>query len=174
MGVHQRRSCARWIVAGQTDKSQPEDTLRSPVGRWMSRRSQPPIIFWLNDSKKKIHLFCVYFITLGLFFPFKYPFFGNCLFVRVMDTVPSVWTQPTRRYDGLKFTSSDRLIFRDYPQFVNVKNRLSKCSPICVCVCVWFHPFWRIDYGGGKRNILSFPPAGRGNDELSKTSWIIG
>lgn len=78
------------IVAGQTaDKSQPEDTLRSPVGRWMSRRSQPPIIFLIKrfKSKKRERSICFVFTlshSATFFFPFKYPFFWQ-LFICACD-----------------------------------------------------------------------------------------
>jgi hypothetical protein len=82
------------------------------------------------------------------FFPSNIRFFGNCLFVRVMDTrhaVPPVWTQPTRRYDGLKFTSS-AIVFLYSETIRNSWTLKTVCPSVSpIFFRVWFHPFWRID-----------------------------
>jgi hypothetical protein len=82
------------------------------------------------------------------FFPSNIRFFGNCLFVRVMDTrhaVPPVWTQPTRRYDGLKFTSS-AIVFLYSKTIRNSWTLKTVCPSVSpIFFRVWFHPFWRID-----------------------------
>lgn len=50
--THTAHSTAQSAWCGRQHKSQPEDTLRSPVGRWMARRSQLTIFLHRSNNQK--------------------------------------------------------------------------------------------------------------------------